>query len=123
MDGDGIPQAFCPLLWKANGGSFNANGTPRLPVLEQDYIRGNCTEPYDCDTCGFLQEELTLHPRWAWCCQPCVSRLKKRTAGRGDHLRLAGFYTDRFCQNPRCSTPGEERWLQLVLGDILKEDV
>lgn len=119
-----MQQAFCPLLWRANGGAFNADGTPRHSEQSEYPIRGLCTRAYDCDSCELMMEELTYHAPYTvwWCCPDCISDLKKKSAGRGLHLSLPGFYTEGTCWNPSCQREGRYSvLLQLVLGDIRKE--
>lgn len=122
MDGEGVQLAFCPLLWRANGGRTDEKGKPVFGGGEM--TRGVCTRAYDCDSCGHMQEELSHHPPgtvW-WVCPACTSRLKKRSRGIGDHLHLPGFYTEGECQNPSCHREDKHSgFLQLILGDIRKE--
>lgn len=123
MDEDGVPQAFCPLLWRANGGAFDNKG---VPLKGEDPVRGYCTRPYDCADCEHMQQELSFHPPdqvW-WICPRCVAQLKSRRNQRGRHLLLPGYYTEGCCQNPLCKREGESKnspFLQLVIGDIRKE--
>jgi hypothetical protein len=121
MDGEGVQQAFCPLLWRANGGKLNARG---LPVITDEPIRGMCTRAYDCFTCELMQEELSFYQPgtvW-WLCPECVARIKSRRDIRGQHIKLLGFYTEGECQNAHCHRADRHSpILQLLLGDIYKE--
>lgn len=123
MDGDGVQQAFCILLWRANGGAVDANGKPQF---KSDPVRGICTRAYDCSTCGLMQQELRFQKPFEswWVCPSCASTLKSRRDAKGEHLQLLGFYTEGECQSPACTREGEYKFsilLQLVLGDIREE--
>lgn len=125
MDGDGVQQAFCTLLWRANGGEVDKRGQPIFRRKEEP-IRGYCTRAYDCYTCSLMQEELRNYPpdHVTWVCPDCASHLKKRARGVGAHLVMPGFYTEGYCQSPFCRREPEARLspiLQVVIGDIRKE--
>jgi hypothetical protein len=130
-EGEGQGEAFCLLLWAANGGNIDGRGRP---TRERDqYSRGNCTRPHDCYTCPLLQNELALHPpeEVFWACPQCIAEIAKEAKKQKMSLRLPGYYTEGQCQYKGCTRParvedgvelppGFSRFLQVVLGPFNK---
>lgn len=132
---EGAKEAFCLLLWRATGGTFDSR---MRPLIEQGdgyvhYPRGYCTRPYDCFECVLMQQELSMHPddEKMWVCPTCVSEVVKLARIAGARCDLVGHYTEGFCQFPSCTRPavviGEleqperfSRFLQLIIGPVLK---
>jgi len=133
MSAEGVPQAFCPLLWVYNGGRMNAKGRPMAKVCsrcqgtgwtqEQEacedceqtgfdqYTRvvGCCDRPYDCATrCELMENELRHQDPsmiW-WLCPPCVLAATSWAKAAQSLLALPGHYTEGPCQSGACERPG-----------------
>lgn len=75
-----VRVAFCPLLFKHNGGQFK-NGKPVLEPTRSGYIRGRCDAPYDCGECpllsAFLHKKQQDGYTIGWECTTCVVETKK----------------------------------------------
>jgi hypothetical protein len=124
MDEDGVPLAFCPLLWRSNGGRFDERGRP---LIEAALVRGNCTRPYDCSDCEHMRLELSYHPQdeIQWVCPQCASLLKNRRDLVGKNLLMPGYFTEGICESVLCRREEEAKhssFLQLVIGKIKKEE-
>lgn len=123
---EGSKEAFCLLLWLANGGKVNAKGKP---IFQADSrARGYCSTPYDCYSCVLMRRELAEHPEGSafWVCPACVSVLAKDAKTCGLSFHLPGHFTEGQCQYDGCTRPerteGEEalpprfsRFLQLII--------
>ena len=119
---DGAKEAFCPLLWRANGGAINRNGNPILG--RNSDTRGYCTRPYDCYSCEVMQVELSQVPvnMQHWLCPGCISSLCEYAKEIGNKLNIPGFYSEGECQSIVCIREETETrvsiLLQLVLGSL-----
>jgi hypothetical protein len=123
---EGGKEAFCLLLWIANGGRVDSKGRPLFG--SSGHARGNCATPYDCYGCELMQRELSQHAvGYAfWVCPECASVLVKDAKNRGVSFRLPGHFTEGQCQHVGCTRPeraeGEvvlpprfSRFLQLII--------
>lgn len=123
---EGVKEAFCLLLWSANGGRVNQLGKPVFDKSGQ--VRGSCSTPYDCFGCALMQQELSRHPPGYafWVCPACVSVIVKQAKAGGASFHLPGHFTEGQCQYEYCDRParveGEEqlpprfsRFLQLII--------
>ena len=114
-DPDINDDAFCPILWQANGGLFNKKGRP---IFNGDGIEGNCRNPGDCAYCKYMQASLlSLSDQGIaslWVCPACVSEIRESARENNITYRFPGFYTEGFCQRPLCSRVGDDK-LSIVL--------
>lgn len=118
-------EAFCPILWQANGGVIGPNGS----ISHTDGpIRGRCRNPGDCDRCTYMQQSLvTLTSQGVtslWICSSCAGQVRNLARDLNIETRLPGFFTEGFCQRPQCHKVGEARYssiLQLltVFGTVI----
>jgi predicted nucleic acid-binding Zn ribbon protein len=101
-------DAFCILLWQANGGVVREDGTP---VFDGEPVRGRCLNPGDCDRCGIMQSALAnLAANGVislWICPDCVSRIRESAQEMGVVTKFPGFYTEGSCQRPQCERAKE----------------
>lgn len=129
MEGEGVKLAFCPVLWKSNGGPMDPQGHPVISPREEDNVRGYCTKGFDCALCPLLQNELSYvaPENKLWVCSDCVKDLMRLGKELQTKLITPGYYSEGFCQSPTCSRPnrtepGEELQarhsilLQLLIG-------
>lgn len=134
-----VRMAFCPILFAANGGTFDEKG---LPIFNQQdkrtWVAGKCSKPHDCGECSLLHEWVNglMAQGWTvgWECIHCL----KETKAEGDKRILPGFYqASRFRGAPENYVEAEPKkaiagctrcgwgssFLQLVLrggqGDLL----
>jgi hypothetical protein len=110
---EGVPEAFCLLLWNAS-----------------NHSQGKCSRPYDCRDCPLMQMEISMHAGQAiWVCPSCVSIVVKKAKKKGSSYILPGHYTEGVCQYKKCTRPprkegdvelpaGYSRLLQLFIGAI-----
>jgi hypothetical protein len=69
---DPVRLAFCPILFGANGGQFDARGKP----LFEEGVRGTCDMPFDCGQCPHMSRwlQVCVDQGWVvgWECQACL---------------------------------------------------
>lgn len=96
-------DAFCQLLWQANGGRLNQDGQP---IFDGNPVRGRCHEPGDCDRCELMQGVLanlaTQGIVSLWICPSCAGVVYDEAEELGIHVRLPGFFKEGMCQRPKC---------------------
>lgn len=96
-------DAFCPLLWQANGGRLNQKGQP---IFDGDPVRGRCHEPGDCHRCELMQNVIfNLVSQGVislWICPSCVGVVHDEAEEQGINIKMPGFYTEGLCQRPKC---------------------
>jgi hypothetical protein len=105
MSEEGKKEAFCPLLYYAGGGRFTSGGRPQL--TDGEYRRGVCTRPYDCDTCIYMQHQVSYFPKEeiTWICPSCISTVVDWANQHGVHIEMWGFYSEGYCEYPGCQRP------------------
>ncbi len=124
---EGGKEAFCLLLWLANGGQLTSQG--RLDPRTR--ARGLCADPFDCFQCNLMQAEIARHPTGhaIWVCPGCVSDAIKEAKKRGAPFSLPGHFTEGICQFRGCARPssieagvelpaGHSKFLQLFISPI-----
>lgn len=98
----GSSEAFCPLLWEANGGNVTEDGKPSHTNWP---VRGKCKEP-DCGRCELMQNILVNLAANGisslWICPACVGVVRKEAEEIGVIIKLPGFFADGLCQRPKC---------------------
>lgn len=96
-------EAFCPVLWQANGGKLRKDGSP---IYTNEFIVGNCREPGDCDTCNLMQGVLanlaSQGVTCLWICPACAGHVHDSAKTHGIEMKMPGFYTEGLCQRPQC---------------------
>lgn len=111
-DAEGRKLAFCLLLFQANGGTVSDDY--RIDPSSDEAIPGLCKDPTDCDTCEYMQREISLHDpqEVTWACPNCVWKILRWA--RQYHVRIAvpGHYSEGICEYPWCDRPENE-----VTGD------
>ncbi len=106
MSEEGKKEAFCPLLYHAGGGKFTSRGQP---VNDGIARRGVCTRPYDCDSCVYMQHQVSYFPQReiTWVCPTCLDTVIAWANQNGVQIAMWGFYSEGFCQYPGCTRPEE----------------
>ncbi len=103
MEPDRNDEAFCPLLWSANGGRVTASGKP---IFDGSPISGSCSQPGDCYRCELMQNVLTSLATQGfttlWICPSCAGEVKKIGEEQGIITKLPGFFAEGFCQRSNC---------------------
>ena len=96
-------DAFCPLLWQANGGHLDQKGQP---IFSNDLVRGRCHEPGDCTRCELMYKMLVNLASQGvtsiWICSSCAGVVYDEAEELGIDVRLPGFYSEGACQRPKC---------------------
>jgi len=113
--------AFCPILWEANHGRTNKDGTP---LFESGLlIQGVCESPQDCDRCGLLQNARTQmygqNVTTLWVCPDCSGESMKRAKADDVAASLPGYFTEGYCQHPQCARPNGDQSDQEARYSIL----
>jgi hypothetical protein len=101
MSEEGKKEAFCPLLFHAGGGVFKRGFNPDLSGIPP---RGVCTRPYDCDTCVYMQNQISYFPpeQITWVCPACLDTVIEWGQQNGVKVELWGFYSEGYCEYPGC---------------------
>lgn len=105
----GKKEAFCPLLFEAGHGG-------RADLIDDDgnyvgqrHVRGLCTEPIDCNSCVFMQHEISYHhpDTVTWVCPTCIGPIFKWAKKNNVQIHAPGFYSEGYCEYPWCERPGD----------------
>jgi len=90
-----VRVAFCKILFWKNGGTFDVRGMP-IRAQRQQYIRGKCSQPYDCGQCSLLQEWLASLSaagwQWGWECDACLKETLGQDRAAGTERFVQGYY-------------------------------
>lgn len=120
MSQEGGREAFCLLLWRANGGDVDLQNLivrrgGHDDGLEDDpRIRGVCTRPYDCaagpnraDDCQFMLHEISQHPPndVTWVCPDCLTAVVEKANALKIPYYMPGHYSEGLCEYPDCRRP------------------
>lgn len=118
-------EAFCVLLWQANGGNVTEDGEPSATY---EPVRGRCQQPGDCNRCVLMQSTLLSLAHQGvtslWICPACASSIRKDAEELGISVKLPGYYAEGPCQRPNCSRGsqwGDSPILELltVIGTVI----
>ena len=138
MEGEGVKQAYCIVLFVSNGGRVTPKGEPIMgPDDRPECVDGRwyparslCTKAYDCHECELLQHTLVHYYKpedMAWVCTQCEDELMKSSKERGIWFVRPGYYGEGYCQYPKCwrlLEHGEPRYSilrTLFVGPILSQ--
>jgi len=120
MSQEGGREAFCLLLWRANGGGVDLKSLTvtgrRGDGIEDNpqAARGVCTRPYDCaagpnpaDDCQFMLHEISQHPpnEVTWVCPDCLTAVVEKAKAQGISYYMAGHFSEGLCEYPDCRRP------------------
>jgi len=91
---EGLPLAFCPLLWEDSGGGCVPERLPSVKDAVEaaggSWPLGYCSTP-ECRDCPHLQERLEVTSLSAvWVCSGCAEALAPAI--------FPGYYTDGLCE-------------------------
>lgn len=103
IEGSTNAYAFCPLLWRRNGGPVDGRGFP--VISEGKGTRGKCDRPYDCNKeCVVMDAvlEALVGEIAIWVCPDCVPKAKKGAEWYGITMELQSYYGEGLCQRPSC---------------------
>lgn len=103
---EGRKEAFCLILWGSTGGEITNDGRP--VAGPNQFARGLCTRPYDCDTCQYMQAALTQYDPQivTWVCPLCVQVIMAWRKQYEIEVKIPGYFSEGECQYPWCENPG-----------------